>query len=116
MEEWASLGLGCNLLRHCAPSYASLAASRAGAVAEMVENGKSAQYTHLRSTHLFVPVSVEMSGFFGEESLHFLRELVSTETEGHDAFHCLLQRLTLSVAIQRGNAISIMHFSAKALK
>ena len=79
-------GLGSNLLSNYAPSYVSLAASRAGAVAEMVENGKSAQYTHLRpgSTHLFVPFSVEMSGFFGEESLHFLRELVSTETEGQN--------------------------------
>ena len=49
------------------PSYVSLAASRAGAVAEMADNWKSAQYTHLQSTHLFAPVSAGTSGVFGEE-------------------------------------------------
>ena len=92
-----------------APSYVSLAASRAGAVAEMAENRKSAKYTHLQSTHLFVPISAKTSGVFGEESLHFLRELarrVRDRTGEPDAFQHLLQRL--SVAIQRGNAISIV--------
>ena len=93
----------------CSDTYVNLAASRAGAVAEMAENRKSAQYTHLQSTHLFMPVSAETSGVFGEESLHFLRELarrVRDRTGEPDAFQHLLQRL--SMAIQRGNAISIM--------
>ena len=109
MKEWASFDLGCNLLRHLRPLLCSLAASRAGAVAEMAENRKSAHYTRLQSTHLFVPVSAETSGVFGEESLHFLRELarrVRDRTGESDAFQHLLQRL--SVAIQRGNAISMV--------
>ena len=92
-----------------ATSYVSLTASRAGTVAEMAENRKSAQYTHLQSTHLFMPVSVEMSGVFGKESLQFMGELAQRVRDRNgepDAFQHLLQRL--SVSIQRGNAISIV--------
>ena len=65
-------------------------------------------YNHLKSTHIFAPVAVESSGAFGSNSLQFLRELVSrlrSHTGNPLAYQHLLQQL--SVAVQRGNAISV---------
>ena len=64
---------------------------------------------HLDHNHIFTPIAIETSRVFGSETLKFLRELghclrqASGECNGYSY---LLQRL--SVAVQRGNAASVM--------
>ena len=59
--------------------------------------------------YLFVPVVIETSGVFGKQTPSFLKDLacrvrkVSGEVL---SFSYLIQRLT--VAVQRGNAVSIL--------
>ena len=92
-----------------APSYASSATSEAGAVAAMAEERKMSKYSNLDAAHLFTPVAVEMSGVIGSQSLAFLRDLGQClkRVTGEEKSLChLLQRV--SVAIQRGNAASVM--------
>ena len=92
-----------------APSYTSLATSEAGAVAAAAEERKKSKYSHLTSCYTFKPVSIETAGVFGPETGAFLTELgnrirrVSGEVK---AKSYLFQRL--SVAIQRGNAASVI--------
>ena len=67
------------------------------------------KYGHLDSCHLFPPVAIETTGVFGPRTTEFLKELghqlrqVSGEA---NSFAYLTQRL--SVAIQRGNAASVL--------
>ena len=67
------------------------------------------KYKHLDSCYFFTPVAIETSGVFGPKTTEFLKELglrlrqVSGEA---NSFAYLTQRL--SVAIQRGNAASVL--------
>ena len=70
-----------------APSYSALATIEAGAVAAKAEASKCQIYSHLDPNHLFEPVAIETSGTFGPSTRVFLE---------------------LSMAVQRGNAASIM--------
>ena len=92
-----------------AQSYRHQATSRAGAVADLAEEKKIDKYTSLGSEYSFTPVAIETFGAMGKRSLTFVREL------GHRVRQCtgevkakayLLQRL--SVAVQRGNAASVL--------
>ena len=92
-----------------ATSYTRTASSRAGAVAEQAEARKSGQYRHLTSKYHFAPVSCETSGTLGPETIHFLRGIsrrLQLRTGEPLSYQFLIQRL--SVAIQRGNAMSIL--------
>ena len=85
------------------------ASSRAGAVAEQAEARKSGQYRHLTSKYHFAPVSCETSGTLGPETLHLLRGIprrLQLTTGEPLSYQFLIQQL--SVAIQRGNAMSIL--------
>ena len=89
------------------PSYTNLATTRAGSIADLAQRRKASQY--LQSSYLFSPVSVETLGSFGKKTGYFLREIarrIKTATGEAQSFHHLIQRL--SVAIQRGNAMSIL--------
>ena len=92
-----------------APSYSALATIEAGAVAAKAEAGKCQIYSHLDPNHLFEPVAIETSGAFGPSTRVFLEELggrlkrVMGEAKGRSY---LYQRLPM--AVQRGNAASIM--------
>ena len=92
-----------------APSYSALATIEAGAVAAKAEAGKCQIYSHLDPNHLFEPVAIETSGAFGPSTRVFLEELggrlkrVMGEANARSYLH---QRL--SMAVQRGNAASIM--------
>ena len=89
-------------------SYLHVATNRPGAVADLAESRKIEMYHHLKNTHIIAPVAVESSGAFGSNSLQFLRELASclrSRTGNPLAYQHLLQQL--SVAVQRGNAISV---------
>ena len=67
------------------------------------------KYKHLGSCHFFTSVAIETTGVFGPRTTEFFKELshglrqVSGEA---NSFAYLTQRL--SVAIQRGNAASIL--------
>ena len=92
-----------------ARSYRCQATSRAGAVADLAEERKSVKYTCLGAGYSFTPVAIETLGAMGKRSLAFVRELghrVMQSTGEVKARTYLLQRL--SVALQRGNAVSVM--------
>ena len=47
----------------------------AGAVAVDVEYKKTQKYTHLSSSHNFVPITVETLGVFGKDAHRFFKEV-----------------------------------------
>jgi len=92
-----------------APSHLNSAVTGHGVVANESESKKKAKYACLTSTFHFVPVAIETLGAFGEEALNFIHKLgrrISTVTGERRATEFLWQRL--SVAIQRGNASSVL--------
>ena len=92
-----------------APSFSVLASSEAGLVAAQAEEKKRSKYLHLASDHSFTPVAIETSGVIGPQSLVFLHELGRRleQTTGEAKSRAyLFQRL--SIAIQRGNAASVL--------
>ena len=90
-------------------SYRSLAVHSAGAVAARVESLKEEKYIDLLHSHDFAPVAVETSGVLRPRSLSFVKELgrrLRCQTGETKSSTYLTQRL--SMAVQRGNAISIL--------
>ena len=92
-----------------APSYSTFAAKQVGAVAQQAEEKKMQKYKHFDSCYFFTPVAIETSGVFGPKTTKLLKDLghqlgqVSGEA---NSFAHLTQRL--SVAVQRGNAASVL--------
>ena len=98
-----------------APSYLAIAATEAGNVAAAAESRKKNKYSNLDRSYSFVPVAIETTGVFGPDTTSFLNELGQRfrQVTGDDNSHrYLIQRL--SVAVQRGNAASVMG-SARSL-
>ena len=92
-----------------APSYLPSAASGVGAVAAAAEERKKRKYSHLDQCHLVVSVTIETTGVFGPETMEFLREMgrrLQLVSADHNSTTYLIQRL--SVAVQRGNATSVL--------
>ena len=78
-------------------------------MAAQAEEKKRSKYLHLASDHSFTPVAIETSGVIGPQSLVFLHELGRRleQTTGEAKSRAyLFQRL--SIAIQRGNAASVL--------
>ena len=91
-----------------APSYVGQTSRFVGAAAKLSESKKLSKYQSLLSQYLFVPVALETTGVFGKDGLRFVREIgrrVTTSTGDQRSTSFLIQRISL--AIQRGNAISI---------
>ena len=92
-----------------AVSYRSQATSSAGAVADLAEGRKAEKYSSLGVGYSFTPVAIETLGAMGKKSLAFLKDLghrVRQRTGEVKAKAYLIQRL--SVAVQRGNAASVL--------
>ena len=92
-----------------APSYRSLAVQGPGTVATRAESLKEEKYFDLLHTHEFAPIAVETSGVFGPQTLAFVKELgrrLGSHTGEEKASTYLIQRM--SIAVQRGNAISFL--------
>ena len=92
-----------------APSYSSLASTEAGLVAARAEELKGTKYAPLVPHHIFTPVAIETGGVVGPQSLPFLQELgrrLRQVTGDSKSFVHLLQRL--SIAVQQGNAASVL--------
>ena len=80
-----------------------------GGAAAMAEKAKNLKYDHLDSVYQFQPIAVETCGTVGPDSHIFLKELgrrLRMATGEPKSYAFLLQRL--SVAIQTGNAASVM--------
>ena len=92
-----------------APSYSTIAAHQVGAVAQQAEDRKMHKYKHLGLVLLFHSSGNRDKWSFGPKTTEFLKELghrlrqVSGEA---NSFAYLTQRL--SVAVQRGNAASVL--------
>ena len=92
-----------------AASHLTLAAREARAVAALAEERKRAKYLDLAQTHHFVAVVVETTGAMGTDALDFFADVgsrvraVSNEAQSRTF---ILQQV--SVALQRGNAASVL--------
>ena len=92
-----------------AASHINRAVTGSGAVATEAEMRKRNKYSTLSSTYYFIPVAIETMGALGEEADAFFRDLggrIASTTKKQKSKAYLMQRL--SVAIQRGNAASVM--------
>ncbi|XP_063385490.1 uncharacterized protein LOC134671560 [Cydia fagiglandana] len=92
-----------------AASHMGRTVRAAGAAAELAALRKRDKYSALLTKYLFVPLAVETSGCWCAEAKIFLSELGQRLREGgHDprSGSFLMQRL--SIAVQRGNAASVM--------
>ena len=92
-----------------APSHRQLASREAGAVAASAEQHKKNKYAHLEATHHFITVAIETLGVVGEEGSVFFKDLgrrISNVKKEQSSHQFLLQRVL--IAVQRGNAASIM--------
>ena len=81
----------------------------AGKAAKIAESKKNNKYKDLESSYVFTPIAVKTFGSWGPESLKIIkdieRKIQDTTGEKH-ATEYLIQ--SLSMTIQRGNAVSIM--------
>ena len=92
-----------------AASYEHLTAQNAGAAAERAAHNKECKYAAISQSHYFFPVAVETAGSWHTESLQFVQELggkIAAATGDQRETSHLLQRL--SVAVQTGNALSVL--------
>ena len=67
------------------------------------------KYTHLESTHYFIPVAIETLGAMGQEAQSFFKEVarrIVATTNEPQTLQFLQQRV--AVAVQRENAASIL--------
>jgi hypothetical protein len=90
-------------------SYLPSTSRIAGAAAAKAEKKKKDLYSNLPNQYLFCPFAVETLGTFGEEALQLVNELggrLRNATGDAREKTWLIQRI--SVAIQRGNAASVL--------
>jgi len=60
-----------------ASSYSAISTTSSGAVAEAAANRKTAKYTSVANTHIFVPIAVETLGPVCSEAESFLTDLLT---------------------------------------
>ena len=79
----------------------------AGAAADKAACTKEAKYRQLANSHVFVPVAIETAGTWNHLAVELTQELsrrITAVTDDPRETAFLFQRL--SVALQRGNAVS----------
>ncbi|XP_074034392.1 uncharacterized protein isoform X2 [Leptinotarsa decemlineata] len=99
------------LLLESVTNLTSLAESSksAGTAALSGEKLKRKKYQNLGNNYLFHPVAIETFGGYGPEALLFIHELgrrIGQATKDHHSTSFLIERI--SIAIQRGNAASVL--------
>ena len=84
-------------------------AVEAGHVANKAEVSKRAKYAALASSYRFEPIAIETLGVFGPTTKNIIREIgkLITEKTGEKR-ETLWLKQRLSIAVQRGNALSIL--------
>ena len=99
-----------------APSNIRVALQGASKMAAAAEDKKRTKYAHLQHDYAFVPVAAETLGAWGPEAFRFLKDLgrrIREATGELRASQYLFQRL--SIAVQRGNAASVLSCVPTAL-
>jgi len=90
-------------------------ATKPGAAAQKTAQNKIDKYYKLASTHIFYPpFAIETAGTWHEMAIEFTQEIgrrITTITEDTQETTCLFQRL--SMALQRGNAVSFHNTMVK---
>ena len=92
-----------------APSHISISSNQVAKVAENAKNLKLGKYSKLQESYIVVPICVETLGSWGPNGIKFIEELgnkIKLETKEPKSLCYLFQ--AISVAIQRGNAGSVM--------
>ena len=90
-------------------SYLLETAKEAGKAAEAAEKRKISKYDKLLNNYHFIPIAVETLGAWGQEGLKFIKEIgekIIQKTNDKNATNYIIQ--AISLAVQRGNAASIM--------
>ena len=90
-------------------SYRAHVTQEPGKVAATAEERKSEKYRGLPPGHMFSPIAIETLGAIGPKSLALLKDLrrrIRSELGEPKSTEYLLQ--WLSVAVQRGNSISVL--------
>ena len=91
------------------------AAVEAGHAASKAENTKRTKYPNLVRNYRFEPIAIETSGVFGSSTKKIVNEIGNRISEKTgEKRECIWLKQRLSIAIQRGNALSIIS-SAKYL-
>lgn len=92
-----------------AASYLNISSRKAGEAAKLWEISKTHKYSEILQNHFFVPFCVETFGPWGEKAKSFFKELgekIKSACHEPRASSFLMQRISL--AIQRGNAASVL--------
>jgi hypothetical protein len=92
-----------------AHSHLNSAVCEAGVVATEADIRERLKHSSFSVIYCFVPIAIETLGAIGEDEADFIRRLgrrITAASGERRATEFLLQRL--SVAIQRGNAMSLM--------
>jgi len=94
-----------------APSHVQSSSSLAGSVAERAEELKRTKYSELieSGNYSFIPVAIETLGTWGSSALALCSDIggrLASETGDRRSAAFLAQRLSL--AVQRGNAASVI--------
>ena len=79
------------------------------AAAKQAADNKIAKYRGLDSTHIFLPVDIKTAGSWSQQAVELVQEIgrrTTVITEDSREITFLFQRL--SVALQRGNAVSFL--------
>ena len=92
-------------------------AREAGAAANHAATNKNTKYNQLSNTHVFVPVAIETGGTWHYQAVELVQEIgrrTANITDHARESNFLFQQL--SVALQRGNAVSFENtFTASKL-
>ena len=92
-----------------ANSYLKETSIKSGSAAEKAENAKLAKYDDIRKDYYMVPIAVETFGAWGPEGAKLISsigEKIKTLTGEKRSTFFLFQ--SISMAVQRGNAVSIL--------
>ena len=87
-----------------------MTSSKAGAAARQAALTKNTKYIYITSIHIFYPIAIETTGSWYVQALEVIEEIdgrVMEATEDPKEMLYLFQRL--SIAIQRGNALSFFN-------
>jgi len=91
------------------PTLAAQHATKPGAAAQKTAQNKIDKYSKFSSTHLFYPFAIETAGTWHKMAIELTQEIgkhIATITEDTRETTFLFQRLSLTMALQRGNAVS----------
>jgi len=90
-----------------AESHVGSTATKSGAAAQKTAQTKIDKYSKLASTHIFYPFAIETAGTWHEMAIELTQEIgrrITTITKDTRETAFIFQRL--SMALQRGNAVS----------